>query len=71
MDNSYARCRNYRPNHPPIQIAGACFAHSGQVLADLYTAMGAFIRTTVVADTGKDGLSGAIRYCKEMKDESK
>jgi hypothetical protein len=56
--------KNYRPNYNAEQLPGACIAHRGQVLADLYED-GQFIRTAVVADVGKQGAAAAQRYADE------
>lgn len=61
-----AICKNYRANENSIQLKGACFAHSGQVLADLYTPEGEFIRTAVVADC--NSRERARKYAKMQND---
>lgn len=58
-----ANCRNYRANEDKVQLFGACFAHQGQVFADLYSQDGTFHRTAVVAECR--GLERARQYAAE------
>lgn len=64
-------CKNYRANIDSIQLPGACHAHCGQVLADLYNEDGSFERTAVVADVGASGVGAAKRYAERMNEYEK
>lgn len=63
-------CRNYRQNTQ--QMPGAAFFNHGQVLADLYTSAGVFVRSAVVADvsagcrSARDCFAAVRRYCDKM-----